>query len=390
MKKGRYASVVRHHPWIFSGAIEKVIGNPGPGETVSVRSEDGAISGVGAYSPFSQIRVRFWAFKDREIDNSFFYERLKAAIKSRFDLAIPSTTNAYRLVNAESDGLPGLVIDRYSNFLVCQFLSQGVEYWRDGIIAQLISLVPNQGIFERSDGDVRQKEGLEIKTGLIIGEKPPNLIEIMEEGCKFLVDIKSGHKTGFYLDQRENRILLSRFSEGARILNCFSYTGGFAVWAIKGGAREVINIDSSRIALDLAEENARINNLDQGRMQNIHGDAFKILREFTNEREKFDIVVLDPPKFAMSKAGLPVAARGYKDINLSAFKLLRPGGLLFTFSCSGLMQHDLFQKIVFDAAIDAETEAQIITRLTQAKDHPTALNFPEGTYLKGLMCRISG
>lgn len=386
LKQGRETSVARHHPWLFSGAIKKVIGNPVQGETVSVMANDGTALALGAYSFHSQIRVRIWTFEMEDINPVFLRSRLKSAIDARERIGIAAYTDACRLVNAESDGLPGLIVDKYGVFVVCQFLSAGAEYWRDEIIAQINSLVPNRGIYERSDTDARIKEGLDPKTGLISGEEPPELLEILEGECRFLLDIRRGHKTGFYLDQRENRALISKYTVGTEILNCFSYTGGFGVWALKGGAKAVTNIDTSKEALGLAAKNVGLNGLDPARLNNVEGDVFKVLRTYRDEGRDFDVIILDPPKFADSRAKIERAARGYKDINLLAFKLLRPGGLVFTFSCSGLLTPDLFQKIVADAALDAGRNVQIIRRMGQAEDHQTALNFPEGTYLKGLFC----
>jgi 23S rRNA (cytosine1962-C5)-methyltransferase len=388
LKKGREVSLTRRHPWVFSGAIEKTQGDPQPGEDVYVMAKDGSVMGVGAWSPYSQIRVRIWTFKEEEITPLFIRSRLEHAISARQDLGITAATDAYRIVNAESDGLPGIIIDRYNGFMVCQFLSYGTEARRMEITRQLNSIASNRGIYERSDVDVRQKEGLSARTGLIAGEEPPELVEIQEYGQRFLVDIRRGHKTGFYLDQRENRQIVAGYSAGAEVLNCFSYTGAFGIWALKGGARHITNIDTSKTALELCTQNTLLNGIDRSRITNVEGDVFKLLRTYRDDGRTFDIIVLDPPKFADSKAQLAHAARGYKDINILAFKLLRPGGLLFTFSCSGLMTQELFQKIVFDAALDAGRDAQIIRRMHQAQDHPTALNFPEGTYLKGLVCRV--
>jgi 23S rRNA (cytosine1962-C5)-methyltransferase len=398
LKPGREKSILRHHPWIFSGAIEKIEGNPGLGETVEVRATDGSRLAWGAYSPQSQIAVRIWTLDpEQPVTPAFFRARLDRALAARralgFNLAPESgitshaSLSAYRLVNAESDFLPGLIVDRYSDYLVCQFLSAGAEHWKPEIIKLLNELVPNTGIYERSDVEVRQKEGLSPITGVLSGSPPPDLIEIQENECRFIVDIQHGHKTGFYLDQRENRSLLAEYSRDQEVLNCFAYTSAFGVWALKGGAVKVTNIESAASLLELAQRNLELNQLDSPKVEHVTGDVFQVLRQYRDSRRQFDLVVLDPPKFAESRSQVERATRGYKDINLLAFKLLRPGGLLFTFSCSGLIPPDLFQKIVADAALDAGREAQIIRRLTQAADHPVALNFPEGEYLKGLVCR---
>lgn len=292
------------------------------------------------------------------------------------------------MVNAESDGLPGLIIDRYNNFLVCQFLAAGTEHWKDLITELLQELHPTEGIFERSDADVRKKEGLNLNKGVLKGSPPPQYIEITENGIRFRVDIVNGHKTGFYLDQRDNRQIIANFAKDREVLNCFSYTGGFGIYALNAGAEQVTDIDTSANLLHQVAENCQLNNLQQDKIDNIEGDVFKVLRKFRDSRRQFDLIILDPPKFAPSKFLLNKAIRGYKDINLLAFKLLRPGGILATFSCSGLINADLFQKIVAGAALDAGQDATIIKWLYQSSDHPVALNFPEGTYLKGLLCRV--
>jgi 23S rRNA (cytosine1962-C5)-methyltransferase len=294
-----------------------------------------------------------------------------------------------RLVNAESDGLPGIIADRYGDFLVVQFLSAGADYWKGAVVETLMRLMSVSGVYERSDAGVREKEGLPKLAGTLAGREPQDLVEIREGSCRFLVDIKRGHKTGFYLDQRENRGMIAEFARGTEMLNCFSYTGGFGVAALQAGAAKVTNVDTSAGALELARRNSEINGLDASNLESVEGDAFTVLRRWRDAGRAFDVIVLDPPKFAESQSQLARASRGYKDINLLAFKLLRPGGILFTFSCSGLMSPELFQKIVADAALDAGCDAQIIRRLAQASDHPTLLSFPEGSYLKGFICRAA-
>jgi len=390
LKQGREKSVLRRHPWIFSGAIERVEGSPQSGETVEILGADGVFRGRGSYSPLSQITVRVWTFDAEEkVTPDFFRVRMERAFAARGPLAEMEAPTAARLCNAESDGLPGIIIDRYARYLVVQFLTAGAEYWKDAIVAELGRLAPAAGIYERSDVSVREKEGLPKRTGVLAGSEPPDLVEIAEGPCRFLVDLKRGHKTGFYLDQCENRSLLAGYTEGAEVLNCFCYTGGFGVAALKAGAARVTNVDSSTAVLDLARRNFELNHLDPAKVENVDADAFTVLRQWRDEGRGFDIVVLDPPKFVESTSQLTRAARGYKDINMLAFKLLRRGGFLFTFSCSGLLSPELFQKIVADAALDAGREAQIIRRLGQAGDHPIALRFPEGSYLKGFICKIA-
>jgi len=395
LKPSRESSLLRHHPWIFSGAVAQIKGSPASGETVDIFSAKEKWLGRGAYSPQSQIRIRAWTFDENEnIDAEFFRRRLKHAVQlrkddNRFHPSKGWNLSAYRLVYGESDGLPGLIVDRYGNFLVTQFLSAGAEKWKNEIVSLLNELLPNEGIYDRSDAGVREKEGLPLQKGLLSGKEPFELIEISEGDCKFLVDIRNGHKTGFYLDQRDNRVSVAKYAKGAHILNCFAYTGSFAVAAMKAGANSVTNIDSSADALSLAEKNFALNGLDSSRVENVEGDVFAVLRKYRAEERKFDIVILDPPKFVESVKHLEKAARGYKDINMLAFQIIKPGGLLLTFSCSGLLDTSLFQKIVSDAALDAGREAVILHRMNQSPDHPTALNFPEGTYLKGLVCKMT-
>jgi 23S rRNA (cytosine1962-C5)-methyltransferase len=384
LKKGREKNLLQRHPWIFSGAIERVEGSPGVGETVMVCSFDRKPLAQAAWSPQSQIALRVWSFNpETVIDADFFRSKLKNAIAARGKI----NSNALRLVAAESDGLPGLIIDRYADWIVCQFLSAGSEYWKDTIVELLQELFPGQSIYERSDVSVREKEGLPSRCGVLAGTEPPEHVEINENGMRLLVDIKAGHKTGYYLDQRDSRLAVRQWAEGRDVLNCFSYTGGFGVAALLGGAKHVLQMDSSEPALDIARKNGLLNGLDPAASEYICGDVFKELRRFRDSRRDFDLIILDPPKFIESRSQLEGGARGYKDINLLAFKLLRPGGLLFTFSCSGLMEMPLFQKIVADSALDAGRNAQILAVLNQSPDHPIALNFPEGAYLKGLLCR---
>ncbi len=390
LKKGRERSLLRRHPWIFSGAVRRTEGHPELGETVDIFSYEGLFLGRGAYSPSSQIRIRIWTYdKNEEIDTSFFKRRIRASIDMRESLKIFERTNAYRLISGEADGLPGLIVDRYDNFLVCQFLSAGVEYWKPVIVEQLKELSGVTNSYERSDADIRKKEGLKSLKRLLEGKEPPSLIRIEENELKFFVDIKNGHKTGFYLDQRDSRLLLSSYARGANVLNCFSYTGGFGLAALKGGAEHVTNVEDGSALIELTDKNFELNNFEKHRFTNIKADVFKLLRLYEKEGRKFDIIILDPPKFADSQANISRASRGYKDINMLAFKLLRPKGLLFSFSCSGLMKMDLFQKIVADAAIDAECDVLLLRWLGQSSDHPIKLCIPESMYLKGLLCRMS-
>jgi 23S rRNA (cytosine1962-C5)-methyltransferase len=318
---------------------------------------------------------------------AFFRRRIGNAIAARAALHMPPGTDALRLIHAESDNLPGLIVDRYADMLVIQFLSAGIEFWRETIADILLEETGLQSIYERSDSDVRELEGLSQRTGPLRGTIPYSPFTILENNLKFTVNLETGHKTGFYLDQRENRLRVRSLAEGRDVLDCFCYTGGFTVNALAGGAKSVLSVDASAEALSLCRENVALNGLDISCHTFLEGDIFQLLRKFRDEARSFDLIVLDPPKFAPTAAQAEKAARGYKDINLLAFKLLRAGGLLVTCSCSGGVDAALFQKIVASAALDAGVDAQILAHLEQAPDHPVALHFPEGAYLKGLVCR---
>jgi len=386
-KREKFAS--RRHPWIFSGAIAEIEGQPGIGETVDVIDSRGRFLARGAFSPESQIQVRVWSWNPEEkITPEFMRARLQRAFALRA-LTSPDQ-NALRLVHAESDRLPGLVVDRYGDTLVIQVLSAGIERWRDVLVDLLLELTDAKRVYERSDAEVRVLEGLPLRKGLLRGPEFSAPIEIEEHGLQFILDLEHGHKTGFYLDQRANRARVRTLARDREVLDCFSYTGGFSLNALIGGASSVTAIDSSADALALAGKNLERNNLPAKKMHWLGGDVFKVLRTFRDQARSFDVIILDPPKFAPTAAQAQRAARGYKDINLLALKLLRPGGLLVTFSCSGGVKEDLFQKIVAGAAEDAQIDAQIIERLFQGPDHPVALNFPEGAYLKGFVVRVAG
>ncbi|MBN1264389.1 MAG: class I SAM-dependent methyltransferase [Anaerolineales bacterium] len=389
LKPGRERSVLNRHPWIFSGAVAKLEGDVLSGGTTEVLSSEGEWLARGAYSPHSKIRLRIWTWEQNQlIDEQFFRSRILRAASLRSDWLQKDGVKSYRLFYAESDGLPGLIVDRYQDFLVLQFLSAGPEYWRETILDMLFEIPDVSGIYERSDVEVRKLEGLELRTGLCRGKEPGQDLLLEEGFLKIRVDIKNGHKTGFYLDQREHRRLIHDLPGKGRMLNCFCYTGAFTTAALLGGASEVVSIDSSEDAITLAREHIKLNNLNQDKAHFIVGDVFKELRTLRDKGESFDTIVLDPPKFAPTVSQAKGAARGYKDINLLAFKLLKPGGRLITFSCSGGIHRDLFQKIVADAARDAGVDAVIEKTLSQPADHPISLQFPESRYLKGLVCRV--
>jgi len=387
LKPGKERSLLRRHPWIFSGAVASISGQGAPGDTIRVLDTNGRFLGWAALSPHSQIRMRVWGFDEKEeIRPDFFFRRIEAAVAKRKRAG--GLACACRLINAEADLLPGLIVDKYGDYLVTQFLSAGVERWKEVIVKGLCAVLQPRGVYERSDERVRLKEGLSLQTGLLAGEGPPELIQIEEHGHRFWVDVRRGHKTGFYLDQAENRRILAEYVQNRCVLNCFSYTGGFSVVALAAGASHVVNLDTSEDALKLALKNVALNGLPLERVENRREDVFVALRGMRDRGETFDLILLDPPKFAENQQQLVRASRGYKDINLLAFKLLRPGGLLVTFSCSGLVGPELFQKIVADAALDAQRNAWIKRRLWQASDHAVLLSFPEGLYLKGLVCEV--
>ncbi|HWP56565.1 MAG TPA: class I SAM-dependent rRNA methyltransferase [Candidatus Acidoferrales bacterium] len=384
LKKGREAPVLRGHPWIFSGAIERIEG-PAHGPLLcNVLDRSGNWLARGLLNPRSQIRVRVVTWEQERIDRAFFARRIRQAAAARAELLSPAT-NAYRVVNGEGDFLPGLVVDRYDEFFVCQLLTEGIDSLRDEIVAAMVEVLPAKGIYERSEGGVREEEGLASRAGVVAGAEPPELIEVAENGIKFLVDIRAGQKTGFFLDQRDNRLLLMSVARARRVLNCFAYTGAFALYAEKGGAREVVSVESSRPALELGKKTAALNGFSVREQNWIKADAFSFLKQCADE---FDIVVLDPPSLAHRRADVEAAAGGYKFLNLHALRVLRPGGLIFTFSCSPHIDAELFQKIVFGAAVDSRRRLQVLRRLGHPADHPVSLHHPEGEYLKGLLARV--
>jgi 23S rRNA (cytosine1962-C5)-methyltransferase len=395
LNPNREKSLLRRHPWIFTGAIHSLDEELASGATVDLISFEGHFLARASYSPISQIRARAWTFNDEPVDKEFFRGKIKAAIAQRSMLNVQRFSNAYRLIHAESDGIPGLIVDRYGDMLVLQSLTAGSEFWKETIADILVEETGVKNIYERSDADVRELEGLKPHNGILryssseaeIESQISNIV-IVEHGLKFKVNIVTGHKTGFYLDQRANRYRGGEFAKDRDVLNCFCYTGGFSIHALANGAKSVLSVDSSADALALLEENIALNRVrvPADRHTSLEGDVFQLLRKFRDENRSFDMIILDPPKFAPTAAHAEKASRAYKDINLLAFKLLRHGGMLFTYSCSGGIDAALFQKIVASAALDAGTDATIIEHLSQGSDHPVSLHFPEGTYLKGLVC----
>ena len=389
LKPGKEKPVRNRHPWIFSGAIGRIQGDPADGDVVDVLDHQGRFLARGYLNRRSQIVVRCLTWAEEEmIDSAFWRRRLQQAISRRQGLLQSDITNACRLVHAESDLVPGLVLDQYGDYLVLQALTLGIEQHKSELVQILVELLRPEGIYERSDVDVREKEGLPLQAGLLWGRQPPCPLEIYERSHRFWADIPHGQKTGFYLDQRDNRARLARYASGRSVLNAFAYTGSFAVSAYRSGAGRVVNVDTSAEALALARQSMVLNGLPDRDDDYVVGDVFAVLRQYRAEGRRFELIILDPPKFAYTQSKVQAACRGYKDINWLAMQLLSPDGILFTMSCSGLVTPDLFQKVVFGASVDAQRDAQVLERLSQATDHPILLSFPEGEYLKGFVCRI--
>lgn len=400
LRPNRDKPVRNRHPWIFSGGIAEVK-DAAPGDIVRVLDYDGDYLATGYYNPTSQIQVRLLSWKDEEIASAWWRERISAALSFRTDMEAKRKKGnpvAYRLVNAENDFLPGVIIDYYAGWVVLQALTLFIDQNKQLLSEIITDLIQPQGIFERSDVDVRKREGLKPHVGNLWGSEPPEKIQIAyDPSTNFWVDVRSGHKTGFYLDQKSNHLLLRDLLKQeslstASLLNCFAYTGAFTVMGLQAGNVHAVSVDSSRDALELAEANIILNTFGQ-RDSNIsydliQADCFAYLRDAVDRSERYDCVILDPPKFAHNKQQIERAARGYKDLNMHALQLIKPGGYLLTFSCSGAVSSDLFQKIVFGALADTNRQAQIVRRLGANHDHPTALTFPEGEYLKGLLLRI--
>ena len=384
LRPGKERSLLRRHPWVFESAIAR--GGADPGETVRIESHEGAFLAWAAFSPASRIRARCWSFDAAQrIDAAFFEGGIAAAVRARKRFAIDS--DGVRLVHGESDGLPGLIVDRYGDTLVAQFLSAGAQRWKPVLADALLRVTGLSRLYERSDTSSRALEGLPQEAGWLRGEGPTELV-LREHGWRLGLDVATGHKTGYYLDQRDSRRLFAEHTQRLgfqRVLNCYSYTGGFTVAALAGGAAEVVSVDSSGPALERARANVALNGLDAAKAEFLDADVNASLRRFGEEGRRFDAIVLDPPKLAPTVAHAERAARAYKDINRLALKLLEPGGVLFTYSCSGGISADLFHKIVASAAIDAGVDGYVTQRLGGAPDHPMTLLFPEGEYLKGLV-----
>ena len=381
LKADRDRSMKRGHPWILSGAVAKVDGDPQPGDTVRIIAANGTELATASYSPFSALRARVWSFDPTvEITAGFIADTINKAVAQR--TADPELTHTCRLIFGDSDGLPGLTVDRYGEVAVMEINSVGIERWRDAVVSTLMKIEGITCVYERSEGADREREGLTVRNGLAAGVLPTKIYAI-EGNEKYIVNVEDGHKTGFYIDQRDSRKLVASLAPGLRVLNVFGYTGSFGIVAAKNGAASVTTVESSGPALELAKQNAELNGVDVGEV--IEGDAFEVLRRMRDRRAEFDLIILDPPKYSASAKHIERATRKYKDINLVGIKLLAPGGKLMTFSCSQSMDTDLFQKVVAGAAVDAKRDLRIIRRLGQPVDHPVHLHFPESEYLKGLL-----
>lgn len=389
LKEGREKSLTRRHPWVFSGAIATTDDGLQPGDTVRVETRSGRFLAHAAISPASQIRLRVWSFDESEpIDAGFIDQRLRQAVDLRQSLGLLDADGACRLVFSESDRLPGLIVDRYAEHLVCQFLSTGSQRWREAIVDSLGRLLSPRSIYERSDAAARRKEGLPPRRGLLAGSEPAEEVQFDNGSGLSLVDIATGQKTGAYLDQRRNRQRVAAYARGREVLDAYSYTGAFGISTLRHGASQVMLLDSSEDALRMAQRVAVLNEVAE-RCELLRGGVPEQLRRLRDAGRQFDLVILDPPKFVHSDRQLKSGCRGYKDINMLALGLLRPGGILATFSCSGHVSSDLFQKVLAGAALDAGREVQILERLGQAPDHPVALEFPQAEYLKGLILHVT-
>ena len=389
LKKGKEKAALQRHPWIFSGAIDKVKGSPLNGEVVMVRAADKEFLAYGYYNAQSRVAVRLLEWDEsKTIDKAWYQQKLQIAIAARKPVLQDQQTNTCRLVFSEADFLPGLIVDQYADFLSLQILSAGMETIKQDIIDILKEELKPVGIFDKSDANARSHENLELAQGLLWGEMPPEYIEVKENGILYHINIAEGQKSGFYCDQRDNRRILAEYAKDKRVLDCFSYSGGFSLNSLSKGASHVTSVDSSALALETLQHNVVLNGYDQSQQTSIQSDVNKQLRKFKEEGEKFDIIVLDPPKYAPSRSALDRAARAYKDLNRHAMYLLESGGLLATFSCSGAVDIDTFKQIIAWAALDAGKEVQIIKQFNQPEDHPIRVSFSEGEYLKGLLLRV--
>jgi len=388
LKKGKEKAALQRHPWVFSGALEKVKGKPEDGDVVKLFAFDNEFLAYGYYNSNSRVAVRLLEWDEEQtIDKEWYQNRLHQAIASR-QFILSDKTNTCRLVFSEADFLPGLIVDKYADFLSLQILSSGIEKVKNDIVEILKAELQPKGIFDKSDATARGHEGLAVENGLLWGENPPEFLEVKENGIAYNINIAEGQKSGFYCDQRDNRSILASYTKDKKVLDCFSYSGGFSLNSLANGARSITSVDSSALALETLKQNVGLNKFDSDKITAIQSDVNKQLRAFKETGELFDIVVLDPPKYAPSRSALDRAARAYKDLNRLGMLLLEKGGLLATFSCSGAVDIETFKQIIAWAALDAGKEVQIIKQFCQPEDHPVRISFPEGEYLKGLLLRV--
>lgn len=390
LKKGKEKAVLHHHPWVFSGAIENVKGKPANGDVIRFVDAKGAFMAYGFYNNQSRVAVRLLEWDEQvAVDDDWFRNKVAVAVAGRSDLLADGTTNTCRLIFSESDYLPGLIVDKYADHLAVQILTSGIENVMPVIIDELRKLLKPESIFDKSDASSREHEGLQTSNVALTLSSPPEQVEVRENGVIYNINIAEGQKSGFYCDQRDNRRILAAYAKGKKVLDCFSYTGGFTLNAMKNGAESVTSVDSSALAIETLRENVKLNKLDAAKHIAIQSDVNKQLRAFREQDEKFDVIILDPPKYAPSRSALDRASRAYKDLNRLAMLLLNEGGLLATFSCSGAMNMETFKQVLAWAALDAGKEVQFIYQFCQPEDHPVRSSFPEGEYLKGLLCRVS-
>ena len=389
LKKGKEKAVLHRHPWVFSGAIERVKGNAENGDVVRLLDAKGAFMAYGFYNDQSRVALRLLEWDETvEVNESWFREKVAVAVASRSNLLADGTTNTCRLIFSESDYLPGLIVDKYADHLSVQVLTSGMEKMMPVIIDELQRLLKPESIFDKSDASSRDHEGLETENIVLAGNHPPTRVEVKENGVIYNINIAEGQKSGFYCDQRDNRKITAAYAKGKKVLDCFSYTGGFTLNCLKNGATSVTAVDSSVLAIDTLKENIILNKIDPAKVTTIPSDVNKQLRKFRDDGEMFDIVILDPPKYAPSRSALDKASRAYKDLNRLGMLLLNNGGLLATFSCSGAMNMETFKQVIAWAALDAGKQVQFIHQFCQPEDHPVRASFPEGEYLKGLLCRV--
>lgn len=388
LKKGKEKAALQRHPWVFSGALEKINGKPEDGDVVKVQAFDGEFLAYGYFNSISRVAVRLCEWDENiTINKAWYLNRLTQAIQARQNI-ISEKTNTCRLVFSEADFLPGLIVDQYADFLSLQILSSGIDKVKDEIVSILIEILKPKGIFDKSDATARQHEGLPVSNGLIWGENPPEFLAVKENGISYHINIADGQKSGFYCDQRDNRSLLAKYTSHKKVLDCFCYSGGFSLNCLAQGATQITSVDSSALAIETLKQNLALNHFEPSKINCIQSDVNKQLRLFKESGELFDIVVLDPPKYAPSRSALDRAARAYKDLNRLGMSLLVKGGLLATFSCSGAVDIETFKQIIAWAALDAGKEVQIIKQFCQPEDHPVRISFPEGEYLKGLLLRV--